>query len=135
MIYDFAITVPAGTTEASPLVSKLKLTKGIIHKFECEFPNGCAYTVFARVKRGLHQVWPVNPDGVLCSDGHVISFEEYLEVSARANEFQVVTYSPNANYDHVLRFRIGIIESDTALFVLKVLKGLQNFLKLVGVKL
>jgi len=135
MIYDFPITVPAGTTAAAPLVTPVKLTRGIVHKFELEFPSGCAYTVFAQIKRGSHQVWPVNPGGYFCSEGFAISFDEYLEVAADANEFQVYTWSPSAAYAHVLKLRFGIIESDTALFVLKVLKGLQRFLQLMRVPL
>jgi hypothetical protein len=135
VIFDYAITVPAGTTAAAPLVTQIKLTKGIVHKFELEFAAGCDYKVFACVKHGSHQVWPTNPGGSFCTDDYTISFEEYLEVEAGANEFQFVTWSPGTSYDHVLRLRIGLIESDTALFMLKVLKGLQKFLALMRIPL
>ncbi len=133
MIYDFAITVPAGTTAASPQVTQIKLTEGIVHRFELEFAAGCDYKVLAQVKRGTSPIWPINPGGSFCTDDFTLSFEEYLEVKAGANEFQVVAWSPDAAYDHVLRLRIGIIESETALFVLRVLKGLHKFLQLVRI--
>ncbi len=135
MIHDYAVTIPAGTAAAAPLVCDFKLSQGIVHKFELEFAAGCDYKVLAAVKQGSTPVWPTNPGGAFCTDDYTISFEEYHEVAAGANEFQLVAWSPDAAYDHILRLRIGIIESETALFVLKVLKGLQKFLQLVGVRI
>ena len=133
MIYSYEITVPAGTTTAAPLVTELKLTKGVVHRFSLRFYPGPAREVYVSIRQGVHQVWPTNPEGVFRGDDDRLDFDEYLELSASANTLKMYTWSPSATYDHAIALRIGLIENEAGLFILKVLGGLQKFLQLMRV--
>ena len=126
MFYDYAITVKAKTKENDPEEAELELTKGIIHRVEVEFYPGPRRYVFIRILHGLHQVWPTN--------AYTIGFDEYYELKAAPYKLRVIGYSPDADYDHVVTVRIGIIESRTALMLLDAIKGMTKLLHLVGIK-
>ncbi|MBA7578721.1 hypothetical protein ES708_20586 [subsurface metagenome] len=134
MFYDYAITVKAKTKENDPEEAELELTKGIIHRVEVEFYPGPRRYVFIRILHGLHQVWPTNPEGTFRTDAYTIGFDEYYELKAAPYKLRVIGYSPDADYDHVVTVRIGIIESRTALMLLDAIKGMTKLLHLVGIK-
>lgn len=134
MFYDFAITVKAGTTEAVPKEEVLKLTKGIIHRVEVEFYPGPRRYVFCKLYHHEHQLWPTNPDGAFSTDAYTIAFDEYEELKSAPYTLVARAYSPDADYNHVITVRIGILESKTAILLLSALKGMMKLFKLMGIK-
>jgi len=134
MFYDFAITIPAGTAEASPVEQELNLTHGIIHRVEVEFYPGPRRYVWVKLFHREHQLWPTNLDGSFQTDGYTIAFDEYEEMLESPYVLKVRGYSPNADYSHVVTVRIGILESRAALLLLNALKGLMKLFKLLGIK-
>lgn len=134
MFYDFAITIKAKTTEAEPKEQILQLAYGIIHRVEVEFYPGPRRYAWVKIFRHEHQIWPTNLDGSFRTDGYTIAFDEYEELKVKPYELLVRGYSPDANYDHVVTIRIGILESKTAILLLTALKGLMKLLKMMGVK-
>jgi hypothetical protein len=134
MFYDFAITIPAGTTESAPVEQELKLTHGVIHRVEVEFYPGPRRYVWIKIFHEEHQLYPTNPDGSFCTDGYTIAFDDYFELFTPPYSLLARGYSPNADYDHVVTVRIGVIESRIALATLRVAKALEKFLKVVGIK-
>jgi len=134
MFYDFAITIPKGTTEAKPEERTLQLAYGIIHRVEVEFYPGPRRYVWVKIFRHEHQIWPTNLDGSFQTDAYTIAFDEYEELTVRPYELLVRGYSPNADYDHVVTVRIGILESRTGILLLDALKGMMKLFKLMGIK-
>lgn len=134
MYYDFAITIPAGTAEDSPKEQELNLTHGIIHRVEVEFYPGPRRYVWVKIFQHEHQLWPTNLDGSFCTDAYTIAFDEYHEMFQPPHNLLVRGYSPDADYDHVVTVRIGILESRTAVLLLNALKGLMKLFKLMGIK-
>ena len=133
MFYDFAITIPAGTTEANPVEQVLELTHGIIHRVEVEFRSGTDFRVACRIYRFEHQIYPTNPDGDFRGDGRAIVFDDHYELLDEPYTLRVEGYSPTASYEHTIYIRIGILSPE----VLQPFAGLgglfRKFFKLVGI--
>lgn len=114
MLYEYPLTVPAGTPIAAPAELEVILTAGVITRIECDFAQGCNHYVYAFVRQGLHQVWPLNPDGQARGNGAVIGSGEYFELSSASNVLTLGAYSPGATYDHTIHFRIEITPTEIA---------------------
>ncbi len=133
MFYSYAITVPAGTTEANPVVTRLKLTSGIIHQVDVEFRSGTDFRVGVRINQGLHQVYPTNPDGELKADGRPIIFPDYLKIATGGEDLTVYCYAPTAIYDHVIYIKLGILSEDELRPMTTTDTLMQKFMRLVGI--
>jgi len=109
MVYEHDITVIAGTSDTNPQITPIKLTKGIIHKYEIHFPPGCANLVNVRIKKALHQVWPCNPDGFHKADATTLSFREHYPLETEPYQLEVHTSSPSATYNHTITVRFALL--------------------------
>ena len=125
MFYDFAVTVTAGVTKAAPLEQELKLTYGVIHQVEIEFPRGCKGYVSLALDHWEHQFLPTNPDEAFNSDGYTIVIKEHYPLTTAPYSLYARGWAPNATYPHTITVRIGILP----LSVLQPLKGLGAMLK------
>ncbi|MBA7479976.1 hypothetical protein ES707_15420 [subsurface metagenome] len=134
MFYDFAIKIPKGTKEVAPVEQEFNLTHGIIHRVEVEFYPGPRRYVWVKIFHHEHQLWPTNLDGSFQTDAYTIAFDEYEELLEAPYNLLVRGYSPEADYDHVVTVRIGILESKTVILLLNALKGLMKLSKLMGIK-
>lgn len=112
MYFDYSLTVPAGTTAASPATQEVKLTHGIIHRVEIGFLSGPRGMVHIVIRDALHQLWPTNPDGSFNSDKFTIAFNEYYEFFREPFTLILVGWSPDTTYDHVIEVRFGILPSE-----------------------
>ncbi len=135
MFYDFAVTVPAGRTEAAPLIYDLPLTKGVLHHMEVGFRAGCDHRVFCRILRGNYQLFPTDQDGAFCADDYTIVFSDSFDLDDEPLTLQAVCYAPSSTYQHIITVRIGVIDNSTILFLLKVARGLQKMLQLMRIPL
>ncbi len=133
MFYDFAITVPAGTTESVPLIYDMRLTKGNLHRVEVGFRAGTDHRVFCRIKRGSYQLFPTDQDGAFCADEYTVIIDDSFDLDDEPLTLQAVCYSPTATYPHVVTVRLGVIDNTTILFLLKVARGLQKMLQLMRI--
>lgn len=132
MLYSYSISVPASTTKAVPSRTTLKLTAGVIHRIEIQFPGGCAGLVHVAIDRALHQVWPTNPAGDLSSDGYNIAWNEHYEVAAGDNILVVRAWNDDDTYAHTIELRLGILPADVINPPSATEGALSRFLKMVG---
>lgn len=109
MYYDVSFTIPANTTRSAPHTEDLKLTHGIIHRIELGFPSGCAGLAHLQIRKGLHQVWPTNPQGSFNTNGYTIPINEYYELTGEPYILTLVGWNLDDTYDHTLEVRIGIL--------------------------
>jgi len=131
--YDFAFTVPKGTTAALPHEEVVNLVSGIVHRVEIAFPAGCRGTVYLAIYKGLHQVWPTNIDEAFSAEDYTIEIDEAERLPAGPNQFRLVGWTPIAQYDHKLRVRVGILPPEAIMPFAGIGTALKKFLKLVGV--
>jgi len=133
MFYDFAVTIPAGTTDADPFSQDLNLTAGVIEKVSILFPPGPHGMVKIRLLQGSHQFIPTNPDGYLASDDEALDIDEYYELKAAPYVLTVLGSSPGTTYDHTINIRIGILRPEDVEKTSALTIALKKFLKLIGV--
>ena len=133
MFYSTTITVPAGTTEASPVIQRLKLSAGIIHIVDVEFRSGTDFRVGVRIDLGGHQVYPTNPDGDLKADGRAIVFGDYLPLAYGENELIIRGYAPTTTYEHIVYIKVGVLREDELNLSYKTDSLLNKFFRLVGI--
>jgi hypothetical protein len=134
MFYDFALTIPANTAQASPVTQELKLTAGIVHYVEIEFPSGCAGLAHVQIRQPEATYLPTNPDGSFHSDGHVIPIKEHLELGPGENTLKAVAWNLDDTYQHIVTVRIGVLAKEQLEPVTGLMALLQKFFRLVGVR-
>lgn len=111
MVYEFDIIVKADNTITNPKVEHLKLTAGIIHRYEVYFPPGCVNLVRVGINRGLHQVWPTNPDGRHKGDGVTLSYREHYDLTKGPHIITIRAYSIDCTEPHTITVRFAILTS------------------------
>jgi hypothetical protein len=113
MIYVFALTIPANTSEANRLKFLLPVTAGKVIRGMVEFPSGHCGLTHLRICRGLVQLWPTNPDAQFKSSNETIDWEEAYELSTPPFEFQAYAWNDDDTYAHTITIRL-VIESTPA---------------------
>jgi len=109
MIFNFDITVPAGTPQNDPIRKTLKLTYGIIHFLEILSSYGCAGKVFCAIYQGSHQVWPTNPDESFRLWGIPIQGREFYPIIEYPYTLEFRGWAPEATYNHVVVVRFWML--------------------------
>lgn len=134
MFYDFAITVPANTAEASPVNEDLKLAHGIIHRIEVEFPVGCRKSTHCRLLHHSFGHLPTNPQGSFATDGYVIVITSPIEFYTRPYTIKAICWNLATDYPHTVTLRFDIVESKWALLLMNLLKRLDKLLSFMGIR-
>lgn len=135
MFTEFAVTIPAGTTLASPYEEELKLARGVICDMEVEFPAGCLYTVYFVLDRYGHKTWPEEGSVAMCSEDHVIKIREHYILDEAPFAVKARGWSPDAQHDHTIHVRITILPENIIIPTLRLAQALDGFLsKIPGYK-
>lgn len=134
MLYVLPLAIPANTTQATPYEQDLKLTDGVITKVEAEFPAGCAGLAHSYARRAVHQVFPTNPDGNLCSDAHVITWSEYEDLAAEPRILTIGGWNTDDTYAHTITWRIELTPREIAERLKSTDTLLQRIGRLLGIK-
>ena len=106
MLFEYDLTIPAGTAKTAPAQLSLPLDVGIIHQLEVQFPRGCGGLVSVVLKRGVHQVHPANPQGALKGDGLVISGQTWEPVEEAPFELIAEGWAPSSLFAHTVTIRL-----------------------------
>jgi len=112
VFYDFTLTVPANTDYTTPIERRMRLTKGVIHRVEVDFPVGTRALVHVQIFRGGHQIFPTNPDGDMKTDGQVIAWDEHEELDDEPLELVAKGWSTANTYDYDIAIRIGLLSKE-----------------------
>jgi len=134
MLYVLALTIPITATESSPYEEELKLTDGVITHVEVEFPAGCAGLAHSYARQGIHQVFPTNPDGDLCSDNHVIAWNDYEDLDTDPRVLTIGGWNLDDTYPHTITWRIELTDRDIAARLGSADSLLTKIGKLLGIK-
>ena len=112
MIYSYDIITPVGVTQAAPLRTRLKVTKGLVYRVEIEFPPGPLSLLHVAIFDGGFQLWPTNPDYDFHGDNGFISFEETYLKSNYPYEFIAQTWNEDETWDHTITIRLGMVSEE-----------------------
>lgn len=114
MIYDFPVTVATTNTEDDPEISEAKLTHGVVHRIEVEFPAGQVGLIHVAIDHMGHQVWPSNPGGSFASDDHVVAFDDYYPILTAPYKLKIRAWTDGTAYSHTVKVRIGLLPESIA---------------------
>ncbi len=134
MIYSYAFAIPANTPQGSPETYDLKLTHGIIHRVEVEFPPGCAGLAHLVVERYGSQLWPTNPDGDLASDDYAIAWDEDYELTEAPYSVKLRGWNDDDTYAHTITLRVALASVSPMDALTEMRYILRRLASLVGIK-
>lgn len=109
MIYRFGITTPYDTPSNNKKKTVMKLGEGVIHQIDIIYPPGPQGVAHIGISRGLHQVWPTNPDESFASDNDIISFHEHYAIDEEPYELIAWTWNTSTEHNHLIIVRIGLL--------------------------
>jgi hypothetical protein len=133
MLYEFAYSVAANTAKADADEYHLQLTTGIVYRVEVQFPNGCAGLTHCQLEHDGASFIPTNPSGSLASDGHAINIDEEYELTEGRTIITAILWNDDDTFYHTIYIRINILRGEAAIWFLKILRGIEKMLKLVGI--
>lgn len=133
MYYSYPVVVPANTPESSPVVTRIKLTAGVLHRVECVFPAGCRGMVHLAIQHQGSQQWPQTQGYSFAAEGFTIGIDDRYELPADINELVAIAWSPGTTYQHTLTVRVGVLPKEVFEPQPAVMSGLSKLLKLIGV--
>lgn len=108
MILEFVLDIPADTSEAEPEELVMDLPPGNINKVEVIGDGGEHNMVKVIIRRGLHQVFPINMGGQFHPGFFPISFNVDYDVSGAPWTLEAYGWSPDTTYDHQVIIRFGM---------------------------
>ncbi len=115
MIYVKKITTPANTTKLNAVKTTLKLTKGVIHQVDVQFPPGSSALAHCVINLGRNQIWPTNANESFSSDNVNISFKEDFPLSEPPFLLDISTWNLDDTFSHDIITRFGLLVSKTLL--------------------
>jgi len=89
-------------TEAAPKQTVMLITKGRIVGGWLFFPSGPAGTLHVVVRRGIHQVFPVDPGNSYALDDCVIPLFGGVEITQPPLQLEIITWNTSTTYNHTL---------------------------------
>jgi hypothetical protein len=114
VFFEYPLTVPADTAEASPEPLEMPLCAGTVTRVDVQFPAGCSGMVYVSIWRHDHQVWPVNLDEAISGEDVVVSWPESYDLDDEPFAFTAKAWSPGTTYQHVITLRFALLSLEEA---------------------
>ncbi len=102
------ISTPKETTEADPLITTIKLTKGRLAGGALYFPSGPAGKLHFIARMGVHQIIPFNTGQNLRLDDCVFPLSLGIDLLEPPFELICETWNDSTLYDHALTLVLNI---------------------------
>jgi hypothetical protein len=102
------ISTPKNTTEADPLVTTIKLTKGRLTGGSLFFPSGPAGKLHFIARIGVHQIIPFNTGQNLRLDDCVVPLSLGFDLLEPPYDLDCETWNDSTLYDHALTLVLNI---------------------------
>jgi len=108
MLFDFDLTVPANTSQNSPVQSSVHLTAGLLSQVRVIFPPGPADLVHIMVRVGQFQIVPANPEGDLNGDDVLVVSELEYDLTDGPYDLTLLGWSEDDTFDHTVTVQIDM---------------------------
>jgi len=133
MFFAWDITIPADTTEKSPIEDFLSLPKGIITQIDIKFPRGCHGMVKVRLFQESLQVVPLSEDEWVTGDGETVPTSTVIELLDAPYKLKLHACSPDTTYDHKVSIRINVLPEEYA-GVARLTRLVETLLEALGIE-
>jgi hypothetical protein len=104
----FGITTPASTSYASRKKTVLPMARGKITRLDLQFPPGVQALAHIVLTRGLHQLFPTNPEGDYASSAETIWWPENEDLAQPPFQLEAYTWNLDTTYPHTITVRITL---------------------------
>jgi hypothetical protein len=122
VIYLAEVVTPANTTASSPLITTLKVTKGLVYKFNLYMPHGAMGMHYLQVFDGGYQLWPTTPGAAFRGDGIQVDFDDIYSKTTEPWEFKVKSWNTDTTYEHTVWISVGLVTEEA--FMMRFLPGM-----------
>ena len=113
LFFEYDLTIPANTAASAPAESDVPLSPGTVARVDIQFPRGCVGLVHVQVWRAEHQVWPVNVDGDISSEGQTVSWPEDYDLDDDPLGFTLRGWNLDDSFPHTITFRFALLPLET----------------------
>jgi len=127
-LYATKITVPANTSENSPVSKEIAVEGDVITYISILIPPGHFGLTGIRLLYGIKQIAPYNDGEWLSGDGETISYNEFLIMPEKEYNITIEAYNTDEVYDHTFYVRIVTNYLDNMITV-KAFKELMDWIK------
>lgn len=109
MLYSWAITVDADTTEDEAEPEKLELSAGVITRVRIKFQAGCVEMVKARILHEDSQLVPTNRGGWVVGDDETVEAQLHQVIAKGLTFVEFIGISPDTSWPHTLVVHITVL--------------------------
>lgn len=124
--YNYTITVPKSTTKEDPVVTEMKLTKGVIASGEIEFPFGCAGLCHVTINDSRGQLYPSNDGESFHGDGGKVPLVGRHKLDATPYKLYARCWNEDDTYQHKPQIHLAILPEEE----LKPLSAIEDLIKI-----
>ncbi len=108
MLYTFAITIPPNTLEPIIPTAVMALTAGTVTRVLIDFPAGQIGLTHLRIRRGLYQVWPSNPEANFSSSNDTIDWNDEYDLTDAPFQFEAYAWNLDDTYSHTITVHFAV---------------------------
>src|SRR3990170_1257068 len=109
MIFTKKVTTLANTSQFSPQVTRLNLTRGVIDQWIIFFPVGHEGEHFLQIKQGSRWLLPLNPSEGISVINQTLIIREFLIFDKEPLSVDVHTWNTDTVNSHDLFISINIL--------------------------
>ena len=109
MLYVAEILFINGKYSDNQTRTNLKCAKGVIHKVEIDFPQGCANLVNVQLYLNEHPILPSTQGQKLKGNDETIIIPEFIELENSNNIITIRGWNEDDIYDHTVLVRIYVL--------------------------
>ncbi len=135
MIYISDVDTPSGQAKATPLITPIKVTKGLVYKIEIEFPPGAAGLHHIVIYDGFYQAWPTTPGVTFHGGWSLIGFDDTYMKMNPPFEFTAYSWNLDDEYDHAVQIRLGMVSTEVFMARYLPTYAYDHFVKLMKAEL
>lgn len=109
MFFAFAHTISTSELITAPARVDMPLAAGVIHQVDVLFQAGCVFELGVQIRQGDHQLWPSNREAAIYGEASVVSFREFFELRAGANDLYALVWGDGTIDAVQVIVQIGIL--------------------------
>lgn len=109
MYYERRFTTPASQAKATPLVTRINISAGVIVGMAVTFPPGPQAQLHVTISHGTQQIMPVEPDTDVAWDMATVFALYHYEVRDHPFEIVVKSWNDDASRSHLVKVALNML--------------------------
>ncbi len=122
MLFSRHITIPANTSQANSINTKVKVSVGYITKIWVTFPAGCIGLAKLRIYNEGHPFLPDEQNEYISGDNYTFDYPVMFPIKEEPMTLTIQTWNEDTAYQHIVQVQMLVLPGKIAL----PLEGLGN---------